>query len=138
MMFHVFFLMIRRPPRSTRTDTLCPYTTLFRSDPKRSFAASDTGVNRLTNVPSGSRNCAVRLCRYLSHVDRLVRVTRWKFSMIRSVKQWRPCAADWRSGAFLKRAVPILLLALHPLARPFKPYPFHWHDSSEKLGVGKG
>src|SRR3546814_15202207 len=28
----VFFLMIRRPPRSTRTDTLFPYTTLFRSD----------------------------------------------------------------------------------------------------------
>src|SRR3546814_3414684 len=26
-----FFLMIRRPPRSTRTDTLLPYTTLFRS-----------------------------------------------------------------------------------------------------------
>src|SRR3546814_15851732 len=24
--------MIRRPPRSTRTDTLCPHTTLFRSD----------------------------------------------------------------------------------------------------------
>src|SRR3546814_18641656 len=29
--FIVFFLMIRRPPRSTRTDTLFPYTTLFRS-----------------------------------------------------------------------------------------------------------
>src|SRR3546814_20831828 len=28
----LFFLMIRRPPRSTRTDTLFPYTTLFRSD----------------------------------------------------------------------------------------------------------
>src|SRR3546814_20301743 len=26
-----FFLMIQRPPRSTRTDTLFPYTTLFRS-----------------------------------------------------------------------------------------------------------
>src|SRR3546814_18469111 len=26
-----FFLMLRRPPRSTRTDTLFPYTTLFRS-----------------------------------------------------------------------------------------------------------
>src|SRR3546814_8280724 len=26
-----FFLIIRRPPRSTRTDTLLPYTTLFRS-----------------------------------------------------------------------------------------------------------
>src|SRR3546814_7781398 len=31
-MFSFFFLMIRRPPRSTRTDTLFPYTTLFRSD----------------------------------------------------------------------------------------------------------
>src|SRR3546814_1243446 len=30
-MYYVFFLMIRRPPRSTRTDTLFPYTTLFRS-----------------------------------------------------------------------------------------------------------
>src|SRR3546814_12199028 len=28
----VLFLMIRRPPRSTRTDTLFPYTTLFRSN----------------------------------------------------------------------------------------------------------
>src|SRR3546814_3258640 len=27
----IFFLLIRRPPRSTRTDTLFPYTTLFRS-----------------------------------------------------------------------------------------------------------
>src|SRR3546814_8124725 len=27
----LFFVMIRRPPRSTRTDTLFPYTTLFRS-----------------------------------------------------------------------------------------------------------
>src|SRR3546814_17928920 len=31
LLFFVFFLMIRRPPRSTRTDTLFPYTTLFRS-----------------------------------------------------------------------------------------------------------
>src|SRR3546814_16833540 len=30
-MFLCFFLMTRRPPRSTRTDTLFPYTTLFRS-----------------------------------------------------------------------------------------------------------
>src|SRR3546814_14316979 len=33
MFFLCFFLMIRRPPRSTRTDTLFPYTTLFRSHP---------------------------------------------------------------------------------------------------------
>src|SRR3546814_10212022 len=31
MLWCFFFLMIRRPPRSTRTDTLFPYTTLFRS-----------------------------------------------------------------------------------------------------------
>src|SRR3546814_12450995 len=30
-----FFLRIRRPPRSTRTDTLFPYTTLFRSQQTR-------------------------------------------------------------------------------------------------------
>src|SRR3546814_13004393 len=30
----IFFLMIQRPPRSTRTDTLFPYTTLFRSNDK--------------------------------------------------------------------------------------------------------
>src|SRR3546814_14132613 len=31
VLFFFFFLMIRRPPRSTRIDTLFPYTTLFRS-----------------------------------------------------------------------------------------------------------
>src|SRR3546814_16491317 len=46
-----FFLMIRRPPRSTRTDTLFPYTTLFRSGQARycrgrshSVAAGDEGT----------------------------------------------------------------------------------------------
>src|SRR3546814_18179933 len=34
-MCRVVFLMLRRPPRSTRTDTLFPYTTLFRSSLKR-------------------------------------------------------------------------------------------------------
>src|SRR3546814_16428857 len=37
-----FFLMIRRPPRSTRTDTLFPYTTLFRSI-ESARAAEDAG-----------------------------------------------------------------------------------------------
>src|SRR3546814_3930735 len=36
-----FFLMIRRPPRSTRTDTLFPYTTLFRSVDARQQARED-------------------------------------------------------------------------------------------------
>src|SRR3546814_15385258 len=33
--------MIRRPPRSTRTDTLFPYTTLFRSPPDPELAARE-------------------------------------------------------------------------------------------------
>src|SRR3546814_4903820 len=39
-MFFFFFLMIRRPPRSTRTDTLFPYTTLFRSPARVRRAAA--------------------------------------------------------------------------------------------------
>src|SRR3546814_4477759 len=41
-----FFLMIRRPPRSTRTDTLFPYTTLFRS-PRRIRDQSDSTGKRI-------------------------------------------------------------------------------------------
>src|SRR3546814_3450283 len=40
--FILFFLMIRRPPMSTRTDTLFPYTTLFRS---RSSPSLGTGAH---------------------------------------------------------------------------------------------
>src|SRR3546814_6471993 len=39
----LFFLMIRRPPRSTRTDTLFPYTTLFRS-PRRALQEEESGL----------------------------------------------------------------------------------------------
>src|SRR3546814_10737598 len=47
-----FFLMIRRPPRSTRTDTLFPYTTLFRSpvhQTRRSFGRPCSPVPGLKN-----------------------------------------------------------------------------------------
>src|SRR3546814_18584778 len=40
-----FFLMIRRPPRSTRTDTLFPYTTLFRSDLARTHVEIEPVVD---------------------------------------------------------------------------------------------
>src|SRR3546814_14751440 len=38
-----FFVMGRRPPRSTRTDTLFPYTTLFRS--RRRFLGVSRGIS---------------------------------------------------------------------------------------------
>src|SRR3546814_19734686 len=46
--FCFFFLMIRRPPRSTRTDTLFPYTTLFRS--YSNGFSSDDGVEAATQL----------------------------------------------------------------------------------------
>src|SRR3546814_11300630 len=48
MMFFLCFLMIRRPPRSTRTDTLFPYTTLFRSNPV--VSAADWFLGRRTRT----------------------------------------------------------------------------------------
>src|SRR3546814_6752855 len=41
-----FFLMIRRPPRSTRTDTLFPYTTLFRSCTRRPSPRSTARIGQ--------------------------------------------------------------------------------------------
>src|SRR3546814_8223803 len=41
-----FFLMIRLPPRSTRTDTLFPYTTLFRSPDDGGNRGGDDGDDR--------------------------------------------------------------------------------------------
>src|SRR3546814_5228499 len=58
-----FFLMIRRPPRSTRTDTLFPYTTLFRSLTLSQIltpAAYDNGIVTALAL-SGSTNAAVHL-----------------------------------------------------------------------------
>src|SRR3546814_9662649 len=52
--FVVFlFLMIRRPPRSTRTDTLFPYTTLFRSHAPRALR------NRARDLPDRGRSRSI-------------------------------------------------------------------------------
>src|SRR3546814_4939929 len=54
--------MIRRPPRSTRTDTLFPYTTLFRSG-AAGFARpiGDTSFLLRRPIPPGPLKRAVRL-----------------------------------------------------------------------------
>src|SRR3546814_1034135 len=44
--------MIRRPPRSTRTDTLFPYTTLFRSDGDTWTYVKDSPYNRRLSLRS--------------------------------------------------------------------------------------
>src|SRR3546814_13901017 len=55
----VFFVMRPRPPRSTRTDTLFPYTTLFRSPGSQvAITVTDKGGNKVettaTVQPDGS------------------------------------------------------------------------------------
>src|SRR3546814_4536878 len=52
----IFFLMIRRPPRSTRTYTLFPYTTLFRS-PFRHLVVYKK-IGRLVAEDQNDRECA--------------------------------------------------------------------------------
>src|SRR3546814_12094914 len=54
--------MIRRPPRSTRTDTLFPYTTLFRSLPIRQREAANRNAVVLVGDASGTQRST-----YLSH-----------------------------------------------------------------------
>src|SRR3546814_3651515 len=66
----LFFLMIRRPPRSTRTDTLFPYTTLFRSDIGSEEILTDRlviGDRRVTVELGGDR----RLARVTVHRDNI-------------------------------------------------------------------
>src|SRR3546814_6827864 len=59
--------MIRRPPRSTRTDTLFPYTTLFRSCPDRfgdRRPAGYRGADRALSGRRGAQNLAVLCAQY--------------------------------------------------------------------------
>src|SRR3546814_20590781 len=60
--------MIRRPPRSTRTDTLFPYTTLFRST-RESFPENDRALTseRITRSTSGTSAPAVGIPGALSN-----------------------------------------------------------------------
>src|SRR3546814_16478097 len=56
-----FLLMIRRPPRSTRTDTLFPYTTLFRSQRSLEcpFRDQDFQNGPTGNHPFGRVTCSM-------------------------------------------------------------------------------
>src|SRR3546814_8715745 len=64
-MYSIFFLMILRPPRSTRTDTLFPYTTLFRSDlcrhPRRQEARGQRRDRPVAGAPGPTGHQATRL-----------------------------------------------------------------------------
>src|SRR3546814_3436582 len=85
----IFFLMIRRPPRSTRTDTLLPYTTLFRShggpyihvlgplsvhDPGRKPCVHDRDIRIIAVAEIGAQRL-VRSEEHTSELQSLMRIS---------------------------------------------------------------
>src|SRR3546814_15479662 len=67
-----FFLMIRRPPRSTRTDTLFPYTTLFRSIAP---SVAMERVSRALTLPGAVRISTKRSEEHTSELQSLMRIS---------------------------------------------------------------
>src|SRR3546814_6227377 len=64
--------MIRRPPRSTRTDTLFPYTTLFRSPGPISLRAFGPGLLSSVFSQQRSEEAAMRPFDYMMHPARYI------------------------------------------------------------------
>src|SRR3546814_9067342 len=92
--------MIRRPPRSTRTDTLCPYTTLFRSR-----------VSREVEPPQGLSDGRAQLCRNASHPGQGYRPRNQRSGRRPQAGPARPCQGKitrrlfpYRSAAPITRA----------------------------------
>src|SRR3546814_6629688 len=87
--FSFCFLMIRRPPRSTRTDTLFPYTTLFRSQecpPPRVLRPARRRRSRASDRISGAlgevqRNAALRCQRSEEHTSELQSLMRISYAV---------------------------------------------------------
>src|SRR3546814_1081911 len=87
-MYFFFFLMIRRPPKSTRTDTLFPYTTLVRSPTSHSGSkssctaatsgrarSSDTLVRGHGRTSSALPICVRRSDEHTSELQSLMRIS---------------------------------------------------------------
>src|SRR3546814_9753281 len=85
--------MIRRPPRSTRTDTLCPYTTLFRSpcdarqegrdrnSPKGRNQSADKSTKRSEQVIRSGASYAGAFARSEEHTSELQSLMRISYAV---------------------------------------------------------
>src|SRR3546814_3006365 len=84
--------MIRRPPRSTRTDTLFPYTTLFRSHRSSSIwhgpASPGTGTRRIpmSEQPT-AREIQQRSEEHTSELQSLMRISYAVFCLKKKIKK---------------------------------------------------
>src|SRR3546814_12434386 len=81
--YYVFFLIIRRPPRSTRTDTLFPYTTLFRSVVVAVHTTTGLVICqlRIEVVPCGRLPHGFRLQRSEEHTSELQSLMRISYAV---------------------------------------------------------
>src|SRR3546814_1269543 len=122
--------MIRRPPRSTRTDTLFPYTTLFRSllrqhDPARRAARIPAApLSRQEEALGGLCQAAVRRARggarYLSRYPHRVAISNsrlLRFDEAGVTFRYK----DYRQGGANRQ--PVLTLAADEVIRRFLPHP---------------
>src|SRR3546814_9369144 len=75
MLFVCFVLMRRRPPRSTRTNTLVPYTTLFRSDLARKPAHYRTPARCSPAAPVSNAATSGRSEEHTSELQSLMRIS---------------------------------------------------------------
>src|SRR3546814_6205775 len=100
VMFIFFFLMIRRPPRSTRTDTLFPYTTLFRSQLQQAikllalsnleleaYLAEALEGNPLLDTSSPDSDGGLRSEEHTSELQSLMRISYAVFCLKKKTKK---------------------------------------------------
>src|SRR3546814_3145558 len=79
--------MIRRPPRSTRTDTLFPYTTLFRSSMKDPANAPTEAVKRSDSSDSRRLCSTPRSEEHTSELQSLMRISYAVFCLKKKKKR---------------------------------------------------
>src|SRR3546814_13710372 len=85
-----FFLMIRRPPRSTRTDTLFPYTTLFRSQQRENVGFErglEFGQQAFVLGAEHKRDTAQRSEEHTSELQSLMRISYAVFCLKKKKKE---------------------------------------------------
>src|SRR3546814_18439920 len=102
--------MIRRPPRSTRTDTLFPYTTLFRSPKVRRRAVSISSSLSTRETASKKKSPAsLRISRFLSRTNKgrrakLSRLAIWRLTALRVRPNSSAALVTWHSLATASNA----------------------------------
>src|SRR3546814_5003867 len=106
--------MIRRPPRSTRTDTRFPYTTLFRSHrrPRASYRARTHGGGARDTAEAPSHQLMERRYRPMAHSS--------------AGRLWRRIATV---------LLPLFALSLPSAAAPAQPA-VHWSAAVGERGIG--